>query len=300
MIKEYGLEPILLNSWQNFRYFVEKFGVSQGRLISRYPKRWKKLVYESLAGCRDLERKRIEEGLASINDKLMARSADWDDQLGWLANALDEHAKRPFHAIIARANPGNQSFVLEADDLSEATTPLWRVKRCAIIARTAKEIAESVGPLVQISRHIALVDPHFAPDKIQYRRPLESILEATVKSPKVHPTTIEFHVADKWAKGHFEAECRRYLPQVIPSSLSVRFIRWKERVSGEKLHNRFVLTEVGGLRIGIGLDEGEEGQTDEIEILEDAVRLVRLAEYSVPSAAFDYVDDLVVTGIKII
>jgi hypothetical protein len=42
------LKPSLLNNWKDFRYFTEKFGIAQGRLISRYPKRWKRMVYESL------------------------------------------------------------------------------------------------------------------------------------------------------------------------------------------------------------------------------------------------------------
>jgi hypothetical protein len=48
MFYEYALKPSLLNNWKDFRYFTEKFGIAQGRLISRYPKRWKRMVYESL------------------------------------------------------------------------------------------------------------------------------------------------------------------------------------------------------------------------------------------------------------
>ena len=62
MLYEYALEPDLLNNWKDFRYFTEKFGVSRGRLLSPFPKRWKRLVYESLANCGEIERKRIEEG----------------------------------------------------------------------------------------------------------------------------------------------------------------------------------------------------------------------------------------------
>ena len=37
MIYEFALEPKLLNNWKDYRYFVEKFGVQHGRLISSYP-----------------------------------------------------------------------------------------------------------------------------------------------------------------------------------------------------------------------------------------------------------------------
>ncbi len=47
MVYEYALEPELVATWgnrQDFRYFVEKFGLGQPRIVSRYPKPWKRLV----------------------------------------------------------------------------------------------------------------------------------------------------------------------------------------------------------------------------------------------------------------
>jgi len=105
MINEYTLEPSLLSNWKDFRYFVENFGVSYGRLISRYPKQWKRLVYESLSHCGDVERKKIVEALARIDDKLLPRINDGDNQKVWLLNAEAEHGRRPFHAIIAHEKP---------------------------------------------------------------------------------------------------------------------------------------------------------------------------------------------------
>ena len=33
---------------------------------------------------------------------------------------------------------------------------------------------------------------------------------------------------------------------------------------GEKLHNRYVLTDYGGVVFGVGLDSGEPGESDEV------------------------------------
>src|SRR5215475_2003038 len=104
MIYEYALEPSLLSNWKDFRYFTEKFGVARGRLISRYPRRWKKMVYESLAACGEIERKQIEERLLRLDDRIMKRQASWNPQLDWLTNAEIEHLQRPFHAILAKIN----------------------------------------------------------------------------------------------------------------------------------------------------------------------------------------------------
>ena len=47
MLYEFAVEPSCLDSWQTFRYLIEKFGVSHGRLISRFPKDWIRKVMEN-------------------------------------------------------------------------------------------------------------------------------------------------------------------------------------------------------------------------------------------------------------
>src|SRR5690606_977065 len=56
MIHEFAVDPEALTGWQNFRYVVEKFGIPQGRLISRFPKEWKSLVYDACAACPPVEK----------------------------------------------------------------------------------------------------------------------------------------------------------------------------------------------------------------------------------------------------
>jgi hypothetical protein len=92
MIHEFALEPGLLSSWERFRYLTEKFGVCHGRLISRYPKRWKAMVYEALTGCSEIERKKIEVKLQHIDDRMIARTNEWSSKHDWLTNAEHEHA----------------------------------------------------------------------------------------------------------------------------------------------------------------------------------------------------------------
>src|SRR5579872_5031649 len=104
MLHEFALEPSVLNTWPRFQRFVGQFGVHHGRMISRYPSRWKKMVHESLGDCGDVERKRIVEGLSRIDDRLLPRFHEWDGALTWAKNAAIEHGKRPFDAIIASVN----------------------------------------------------------------------------------------------------------------------------------------------------------------------------------------------------
>ena len=92
MVYEFAVEPTLLNRWDQFRYLVEKFDVSQGRLISRFPEKWKRMVYESLAECKDVEKARIEEGLRRIDHRLLTTTRAYNDGgPSWLENAEASH-----------------------------------------------------------------------------------------------------------------------------------------------------------------------------------------------------------------
>lgn len=50
MLYEYAIEPELVATWSDRkvgRYFADKFGLGSPRIVSRYPKRWKKLVWSA-------------------------------------------------------------------------------------------------------------------------------------------------------------------------------------------------------------------------------------------------------------
>jgi hypothetical protein len=297
MIYEYALEPALLSNWKDFRYFTEKFGVPNGRLISRYPKRWERMVLESLANCGVIERKRIEEDLVNLKRRILPRHHEWNEQLDWLTNAETEHGKRPFHAVIAASNPRNLEFVVEADGLSEAN-PLWRLPNLPPVQRIAIDMAQRVAPLLCFSHRILFIDPHFRPQEIRFRRPLEAFLEAATHTRRPGEIIkIEIHVNDEIETGYFKEQCRTCLPKIIPNGLRVRIVQWREKPQGEKLHNRFILTDIGGVSFGVGLDDadGDDGQTDDIQLLNEDTYTSRFAQYSV-TPAFDPVDEVEIVG----
>ncbi len=295
MIYEYALEPELVATWgnhQDSRYFAEKFGLGQPRIVSRYPKRWKRLVLEALGRVDNVEPARVVELVQRLSEKMVRRREYvWDPGRTWSDNARAELERAPFHAILARENPGGHTHVLIATELNDAT-PLWAAPRGVRIARRPGDIAAAVAAMLRIAEIVVFVDPHFGPDKPRYRRMLEAFLRATTNGRVVDgPARLEVQTsADEERTGtrvFFEAECQRRLPGCIPAGARLRVVRLVERPGGERLHNRYILTDIGGVLFGAGLDDGDEGATDDVHLLERAQYEERWRQYASDPSAFD-------------
>ena len=52
LVKEFAVEPKVMAMWSYFQSLWEDFGVGKGRLISKYPVRWKEKVAEGSTGGR--------------------------------------------------------------------------------------------------------------------------------------------------------------------------------------------------------------------------------------------------------
>jgi len=306
MLHEYALDPSVLTNWQSFRYFFENFGVSQGRMISQYPKKWKKMVYEACAGCRDVERSRIEQRLADIDDRLLRTTTIFDVAQPWLANA--ETNRKAFRAVISTANPARHDNVIIADDISDSD-PLWYVEREKPVLRTAQELANCAGRLLEHAREVLFIDPHFNPEMSRYRNTLKAFLEKIPEPGKLK--RIEYHVSNSLLPVNFSGSLLEHLPRIMSRDVTITFIRWQEAVrgsGGDSLHPRYILTDRGGIRFEHGLDEELGGPTADVSLLDNGLFKARWDDYQKnPATYFDkakskptfvYVDEFSVTGTR--
>ena len=284
MIYEYALEPELVASWtdrRDVRYFKNSFGRGQGRLVSRFPKRWKKLVWDALEDTDDLARKRVEELLACLSEAMVHRGhINWHQPpVTWLENAEHEHQRQPFRAILARTNPRSHSAVLTGADLD--VDGRWVVSRGRSVSRNAQAMAKAMEPVLQCSSVIIFVDPHFSPEQLKYRRPFQAFLERMVSQRLCDPPKrVEVHTGVDKGEGFFRAECDARLPECVPEGVRVLLRRLRQRTDGEKFHNRYILTDLGGVSFGTGLDEGDDGETDDLTLMDGEPYRQRWSQYS--------------------
>src|SRR5262249_17455720 len=151
----------------------------------------------------------------------------------------------------------------------------------------------------KVCREVLFIDPHFSPKEPRYQHPLKEFL-AILHSNQSFPERIEVHTGEDLEVGFFKDECQKWLPRIIPERLKVRLVQWLQRDRGEKLHNRFILTDKGGVMFGVGLDDGDgaDGETDDITLLDKETYWLRWKQYT-SEPVFDRVDkedEIVVEG----
>jgi len=320
MIYEFALEPNLVARWHDrneYLFFDEKFGLRARRIVTAYPRNWKRLVWEAFgkspAAADQNAQMRMTELIQHLWQNSVRRPATFPEIASWLARAEAEHSERPFRAIIATINPRNREFVITGRELVETGHALWSIPDRHPTPRNAAEIANAVLPLMQLCRHAVIIEPYFDPGKQRFRRTLAAILAACDKNVCGRATIqVELHTSidrffEGWERGefrnadeeakvyqHYVSECRSRLPSLVPKGVEFKVMVWKQKTGGEKLHNRYLLTNIYGVLFGTGSDASENTdaeESDDIVLLEEGQYLMRYKQYTGTPPAFDLVGE---------
>lgn len=299
MLYEFAIEPDLLAGWRKCQIVLNVMGFQHGRAISGYPskRRWKELVREAVtkANLPDRERKRVHEKISQIDPKLVRSDRPYDATLQpvnerWLRNAVAQQTSlRPFHAILTTKNPGARDDVIVEEDIDEAHPRLATRPEIPVL-RQADHLPPHIRTLVRNSRRLLLVDPHFDPSYYRWQPVVAGCLKLTLDRFLDSPIeAIEIHTLDGGTSfDEFVRRCQNSLTRWRPAGIApVRVVRWRVREAAhDDFHERYVLTERGGYRIGKGLDE-EFGKTQPVALLSDPEHLRIWAGYQDGTALFD-------------
>jgi hypothetical protein len=274
MINEYAIEPALAVAWaksqSEFEYFFEKFGLGQSKIMSEFPKfkNWRKQFKQAAAGAQDFELQRITALFNLLVERRIFREGfTYDGTISWLENAETENYRCPFQAILSSENPRKHKSVLSP--LYIKNSDLWKTEEQDYCQRIAENMAQLVLPILSNCSRLYLIDPHFGPENPRHRRPIEAFLKCMVNNRfgKSLPDSIEIHTSDKAAFEFFKNTCQEKLQALIPSGFRVKLKRWIVRPGGEKFHQRFILSDIGGVEVDPGLDDGKEGESFKVMLL---------------------------------
>lgn len=295
MIHAFAIEPALVATWgkrEVFRFVHDKFGLGTPRVLLELPAftKWKKAVYAA-ANQLDLSQedlKRIEELFRLFGEHKFRRvDTVYDGLLPWLENAETEYGRRPFAAVVAAQNPRNHVGVLAFDQLGPQSAA-WACELGASPSRTPAAFAAALSGMLMNCRALHLIDPHFGPENVRHRAVLQALMEVLARHAPA-PEIVRVHCEAKSELTFFEREAAKMASR-LPDGCAIEFVRWRQRSGGEKLHNRYILTDIGGVAMGVGLDSGEAGETDDILLLPRSQYQLRWSQYASEDGAFERID----------
>jgi hypothetical protein len=270
MIADCAIEPEVFANWQHFQNLYPDFGVSRGRLISKFPGKWVKRVAEHARTLvqeginTEMQAAKIEERLRSDRFKLKLKSSGgraYDPELSWPQNADD--ATPPFDLIVTDGalKSGNRVGV---DMLLRDEAPfLWGNQKH--VERSKEQLIEVAAVLLSACEEIVIVDPNFRADESRFLNSIKHLIdmfEAGGKAPKrfeIHTNRIR-RPGESFVRGPHQSQWTRNLVPSLPAGWQLSVCYWDELPNGGKQHARFLLTDIGGLHYDHGIDEGD-GQT---------------------------------------
>lgn len=267
MIYEYAISPFLMADPRDMNFFNSSLGAEKGRLISDIPrKKWARLARKAIlkSDNKDVARKRLSASLDRLERNVLFRRNTAPDVVSekWMDHALAAHADRPFRAILTDAYDGDESFVL-TNDVDFEDEPLWRVPIDASVDRSAKGMIQAIQPMLDCAREIILIDRNFDPDKYRWRPFLKELafsLSQRAFSPSINK--LSFHMGDRIGTNHVQLCCKKHFAAQLPPGMRIDFHIWP----WDELHDRYVLTDLGGVRFGVGLDINDGSGQITVEI----------------------------------
>lgn len=308
MIYEYAIDPDLVKDWVLNRDvgLAPQFGMDHRRLVSDIADNWYGEVYSVLLKHFDLdcgapEFIDAEQFMTALMEFLRqgpSRGGARTEQ-PWMEQILGAHRKEPFHAILSSAAIQGCDEVITPDVTRDLRNPRWYLPTIDVTSKTAEALAQQLAPLLRLASKIILVDPYFDPADDNYRRVLKALVQRSVNSrapdrawPEVVVISgVDHRQAGKESKAlsreqqHLTASknrCREAedrLGVVVPKGMSITFQCVGAFNNGDEVHNRYLLTDVGGASLPYGTHPTGECVYDDITPLYEGQYRARWRQY---------------------
>lgn len=304
MIAEFAVEPAsMVTSLDRFIGMIDRFGIDQGRIISDFAQdRWSRAVIEAAETARlgEIAQQSIVERLREKRDEMAIARLRTYPRIdgGWIANVLAEDARSPWACIVTDTSNGHPREV-SACNLHSGRAP-FKVECHATVPRTTKAIASIAEPLIRMSKVLHLVDKHITIDGTQKRRvqwvdPIAALIGCgSQRLQRVFIHTLSDITDPKKAdRTAFERNFRQAFAGKLPQGPRITIQRWIHRAGGQELHDRFVLTDIGGLEYGQGLDAGPDGTKVRVRLLPRAAWSEELSNFDPATSPYDAEDPII-------
>jgi hypothetical protein len=302
MLHEVAVDPNVMAVFENCRFIYGNCGVSKGRLISLYPRKWKKKVHEEARAFdanSEMKLKRVVEMLNKIDSKTIERRGEsFDPTKPWIENAEESHEKKPFKAIVANKSRPGTAPVINGFDMT-GDEDCWHVEIDQSIPRKTIEMGKAAEPLLKISKEIIFVDQNFNLEE-RFINPLKIFITHACKGESL--IRMGLHLGFKYQSPNesaFKNTLHRLSGKVAENlgNNTLEVIRWNTFESEDNLHARYILTDKGGMKYDYGLDEKSNSrETTDVSLLDETLYNKRREQYSLDSKILHLHDAWIVTS----
>jgi len=290
VIYEYALDPMLVVDWAigGKGRFVGQFGMDQRRLVSDYPKDWAGEVYGAFYeyfGCDDSSlafqnaQPELQSYVQWLSEFTVQRDVSRTAEHTWLQGAVAEHGRRPFHAIMTTTEDGIECReVITPEVLDNLRDSRWYLPTIMATKKSAENLAVAMEPMLRGAQYIVLVDPYFDAADARYQASFSALVRAACGARGNGSSLPQLIVMTgieqkrKRDEGKFTraamtriadelcVKARQEIPKLLPRGMCVSFYCLKHPDGGDPLHNRYVLTDIGGVIAPYGLAEYRRGK----------------------------------------
>ena len=287
MIADCAVEPEVMAHWKHFQGLHGDFGVGQGRLLCKFPSKWRKHVLSRVSELEadgtntSLQTKKIiaEFQHGVFKRGIVASGRDFPSEHEWSKAA--RIAVPPFDMIIHSGNPLTQSE-LQAGEFLRLQSPFARPRQ-AEVRRRASDLIACGWPCFRRSKEVYLVDPYFRPREAKFGQVLGHLL-ARMEREASQPKRLELHTSLPYPylpdvqKGNWQ----NWADEHLPSGWTIKVFHWEKLETGGTLHARYILSDIGGIDYNWGTDEDPNEQT-QVSLLDDSFWEILYKRFSWPS-----------------
>lgn len=272
MIKCFGVEPQAVNRWDRFRYVMEKFGFSQGRVVARLPKRWIAELLECLDEVGDVERQRFIEKLRRYKEDRFVSVGDSGDGT-WVERAMRLRAQGVIDGILLSAQSAEMYPELASATLEFVDEDFFEVQREVRCESTTENLAGVAAPFLLHATEITLVDPYFKLGNTGNRKVLEALLGTACRGGRCRQITVltDTGMKPKDGERYFVRYANETISRIASGAFTLRVAFIDKHSPGITFHARYLLGSQGGLRYDKGFSASLDSETTDISLLDAAL-----------------------------
>jgi len=171
MWQEYAVEPSALSDFMHLKYVVEKFGYSQGRILSQFPSDWVRQVYEAIGEMPDVRRKTATVLLQRLKaEGLAGFGREYQPNQTWVNNAFREHSSRPFRTLVST---NSQMGCVAVEDITDENLAVPLAVR---VIATSENLCAPMEFLLLNESELVIIDPYWRFGRPKCKAVLERML----------------------------------------------------------------------------------------------------------------------------